>query len=143
MTTGHKRAILGVSLKGSTGGCGGLRFETASGVFMKKLVIFSLFIFVLSGLCYAQSANDAQRIIGTWAIDDFSLTFNANGTYASNQWGNGNYFVSNSKLILNNTDDVQMAISALILKYYLSADGKALVLEDGNSDGSGIWLNKK
>ena len=110
---------------------------------MKKLIISFLFAFTLIGLCYAQSANDAERIVGTWLIDDFSLTFNANGTYASSQWGNGNYFVSNSKLILNNTDDIQMAISALILTYYLSPDGKVLVLEDSSVDSSGIWLNKK
>ena len=110
---------------------------------MKKLVIVFLFAFAFIGLCYAQSADDAQRILGTWSIDDFSLTFNANGAYASSQWGNGNYFISNSKLILNNTDDLQMAISAIILTYYLSADGKVLVLEDSSSNGSGIWLIKK
>ena len=110
---------------------------------MKKFIIGFIFAFVLIGLCYAQSANDAQRILGTWLVDDFSLTFNANGTYASSQWGNGNYFVSNSKLILNDTDDVQMAISAIILTYYLSADGRVLVLDDSNGDGTGIWLNKK
>jgi len=110
---------------------------------MKRFIISFLFTFALIGLCYAQSANDAQNIVGTWLIDDFSLTFNANGTYDSSQWGNGNYFVSNSKLILNNTDDIQMAVSALILTYYLSPDGKVLVLEDSGGDSSGIWLNKK
>jgi hypothetical protein len=87
---------------------------------MKRAVIFSVFALSLASLCYAQSSNDAQRILGTWSVDDFSLTFSANGTYTSSQWGSGNYFVSNSKLILNNTEDPQMAISALILTYFLS-----------------------
>jgi len=107
---------------------------------MKRFIIFLVLALALHGLCFAQSANDAQRIAGTWTVDDFSLTLNANGTYASNQWGNGSYFVSNSKLILNKTDEPQL-IS--ILSYYLSADGKVLVLADSNDSESGIWLVKK
>ena len=73
---------------------------------MKRAVIFFVFVFSSVSLCYAQSNNDAQRIVGTWSIDDFSLTFNANGTYTSSQWGSGSYFLSNSKLILNNNADL-------------------------------------
>jgi len=107
---------------------------------MKRIVILLILALALNGLCFAQSANDAQRIAGTWTVDDFSLTLNANGTYSSNQWGNGSYFVSNSKLILNKTDEPQMTS---ILSYYLSADGKILVLADNSDSESGIWLNKK
>ena len=107
---------------------------------MKKAVVFLALALALNGLCFAQSANDAQRIVGTWTVDDFSLTLNPNGTYSSNQWGNGSYFVSNLKLILNKTDEPQV-IS--ILSYYLSADGKVLVLADSVDSESGIWLVKK
>ena len=107
---------------------------------MKKVIGFLFFALALNGLCFAQSTNDAQRIVGTWTVDDFSLTLNANGTYSSNQWGNGSYFVSNSKLLLNKSDEPQL-IS--ILSYYLSADGKILVLADSNDSESGIWLVKK
>jgi len=107
---------------------------------MKRVIVFLFFALALNGLCFAQSANDAQRVVGTWTLDDFSLTLNANGTYSSNQWGNGSYFVSNSKLILNKTDDPQLTS---ILSYYLSADGKILVLADNNDSESGVWLTKK
>jgi hypothetical protein len=107
---------------------------------MKRFIVFVVFALALTGLCFAQSANDAQRIVGTWTVDDFSLTLNANGTYSSNQWGNGSYFISNSKLILNKTDEPQLTS---LLSYYLSADGKVLVLADNADSGSGIWLIKK
>jgi len=107
---------------------------------MKRFIVGLFFALALSGLCFAQSANDAQRVAGTWTVDDFSITLNANGTYSSNQWGSGSYFVSNSKLILNKTDEPQL-IS--ILSYYLSADGKVLVLADNSDSESGIWLVKK
>ena len=107
---------------------------------MKKVIVCLFFALTLNGLCFAQSANDAQRIVGTWTVDNFSLTLNANGTYSSNQWGNGVYFVNNSKLILNKTDEPQVVS---ILSYYLSADGKVLVLADNNDSESGIWLVKK
>jgi len=107
---------------------------------MKRFIVSLFFALALNGLCFAQSADDAQRIVGTWTVDDFSLTFNANGTYSSNQWGNGSYFVSNSKLILNKTDEPQLTS---LLSYYLSADGKVLVLADNSDSGSGIWLVRK
>jgi hypothetical protein len=107
---------------------------------MKRFIFILIFALALNGLCFAQSANDAQLIIGTWTVDDFSLTLNANGTYTSNQWGSGSYFVSNSKLILNKTDEPQLTS---LLSYYLSADGKVLVLADNADSGSGIWLTKK
>jgi hypothetical protein len=107
---------------------------------MKRFIVFLVLALTLNGLCFAQSANDAQRIVGTWTVDNFSLTLNANGTYSSSEWGNGFYFVSNSKLILNKTDDPQLTS---LLSYYLSADGKFLVLADSGDSESGIWLNKK
>jgi hypothetical protein len=107
---------------------------------MKRFIVFLFFALTLNALSFAQSANDAQRIVGTWTVDDFTLTLNANGTYSSNQWGNGSYFVSNSKLILNKTDEPQLTS---LLTYYLSADGKALVLADNSDSGNGIWLVKK
>jgi len=107
---------------------------------MKRFIVFVVFALALNGLCFAQSANDAQRIVGTWTIDDFSLTLNTNGTYTSSQWGIGSYFVSNAKLIFNKTDEPQMTS---ILSYYLSADGKVLVLADNGDSSGGIWLVKK
>ena len=49
---------------------------------MKKGVVFVVLAIVVIGSCAAQSANDAQRIVGTWTTDDDGTTyvFNANGT---------------------------------------------------------------
>jgi len=49
---------------------------------MKKAVIFVVLAMVVIGYCAAQSANDAQRIVGTWVTEDgrYTFVFNANGT---------------------------------------------------------------
>jgi len=52
---------------------------------MKKAVIFVVLAMVVIGSCAAQSANDAQRIVGTWSgVSNsgvaFTYVFNANGT---------------------------------------------------------------
>ena len=49
---------------------------------MKKAIIFVVLAMVLLGACAAQSANDAQRIVGTWVSTDGKTTFvfNTNGT---------------------------------------------------------------
>jgi len=107
---------------------------------MKRFIVFVILALALTGLCFAQSANNAQLIVGTWTVDDFTITLNADGTYSSNQWGKGGYFINNSKLILNKTDEPQLTS---ILTFYLSADGKVLVLADNADSGSGIWLTKK
>jgi hypothetical protein len=55
---------------------------------MKKAIIFVVLAMVVVGFCAAQSANEAQRLVGTW-IGTFSnntttttitYVFNANGT---------------------------------------------------------------
>jgi len=49
---------------------------------MKKTVIFVFLAMVVIGFCAAQSANDAQKIVGTWVSGDGKTTvvYNANGT---------------------------------------------------------------
>jgi len=55
---------------------------------MKKSVIcLALFFLFVGTICFAQSNNDAQRILGTWKCgtgdrDSFyTYTFNSNGTF--------------------------------------------------------------
>ena len=54
---------------------------------MKKTVVFVVLAMVLIGSCAAQSANDAQRLVGTWVTEDGkTLVFNANGTGTGSGW---------------------------------------------------------
>jgi len=105
-----------------------------------KRVFCLIFVLAFFGSCSvenasAQSANDAQRIVGTWKTEGgvFTFTFNANGTYTSAGTGDynndrnnkeGNYMVANSKLIIRATG--ASGVSTLT-DYYISADGKVLV----------------
>ena len=54
---------------------------------MKKAVVFVVFVMVVVGSLAAQSANDAQKIVGTWISQDGKITFvfNANGTGSAEQ----------------------------------------------------------
>ena len=108
---------------------------------MKKTVFLGLFVILQTftflscdrgnsnSVLFAQSNNDSQRIVGTWSTEDRSviITFNNNGTFSvSGDVGsaNGNYMVSNSKLIIRNTGDRNIDV---LTDYYLSLDGKIFV----------------
>ena len=105
---------------------------------MKRLFVFLMISMAITSLCYAQSSNDAQRILGTWANQDASITFNSNGTYTGSFLGDGNYFFSNNKLILYMTD----YFSALIYNYYFSSDGRILVLEKGFTGNGHCFIKR-
>jgi len=112
---------------------------------MKKTVLFGLFVilqtFVFMGCekensnsaLYAQSANDAQRIVGNWKTEgeEVIFTFNANGTFSfsglkvyEDSITEGNYMIINSKLILRSSGQ-RRALEPR--DYYLSSDGKILI----------------
>ena len=124
---------------------------------MKKALVLFFVGFVFFGVCSAekvsaQSTNDVQRIVGTWTGGTLTFTFNANGTFRvsnsddSDDNREGNYMVSNFKLIFRSTGSLT---SNTPTDYYLSADGKTLVfsysLYYGRSNTSTyfIWLNKQ
>jgi len=103
---------------------------------MKKFVICLVLVFlVLRTSCFAQSGNDAQRIVGTWKLQkgtDYStITFNSNGTYSGvstfngNSNYNGNYFINGSKLI--RTED---SFKVSWDDFYISPNGRILVIGD-------------
>ena len=137
---------------------------------MKKTVIFGLFVILQTlvffgcgkennnSTLFAQPANDAQRIVGTWAAEGGGIvfTFNANGTYTISgalvSEGNGNYMISNSILFIRGNED--WAFSASQRNYYLSGDGRILVFSWytrhpaftsswTNADTRTIWLIKQ
>ena len=117
---------------------------------MKKTVLFGLLAIMLAfsgcdkgssnSTLFAQSNNDAQRIVGTWKTEgeEVIFTFNANGTFTfsganvfhlsanNTDRREGNYMVANSKLILRTTG---ARASNSPRDFYLSTDGKILVFE--------------
>jgi hypothetical protein len=108
---------------------------------MKNIAV-GLLLIVLGTSCFAQSNNDAQRIVGTWnSPDDRStLTLNSNGTFTTSggyivNAKTGRYFVSNGKLIMIYSNNLK-----ILYDYYLSSDGRVLFIE--NSDGD-FWLDKQ
>ena len=108
---------------------------------MKKLGLV-LIIFTIGTLCFAQSNNPAQQIVGTWRgtyidSDTSTFTFNSNGTFTATGWGNGNgnYFISGSKLILS-----YRGLGAVVTDYYFSSDGRLLVFSVNGYLG---WFQKQ
>jgi hypothetical protein len=104
---------------------------------MKKLgILLGLFFYGVS--CFAQSNNDAQRIIGTWRNTQNELivtyTFNANGTFVFQfrdySPSNGNYFISDSKLIIA----YNSGGTAEVYEFYIFPNGRILVFGDRRYD---------
>jgi len=113
---------------------------------MKKLGICFVLVFLVSGtLCFAQSGNDAQRIVGTWSGSisstnySITFTFNSNGTYSVSGYNTatGNFIINNSKLLLERNGNVDR-----VFDYYFSTDGRQLVIIGGDSSYTS-WLKKQ
>ena len=104
---------------------------------MKKFGVCLVLILVLGTACFAQSTNDAQRIVGTWFNVDTqpgkSITFNSNGTF-SGYLGDGRYFISNGKLFLDRE---------IIYNYYFSSDGRILFIEGTGGSNIRLWYDKR
>ena len=101
---------------------------------MKKAVVFVLLAMVVIGSCAAQSANDAQRVVGTWVSEDGknTIVFNANGTGTYNG-KNFNYGIFASAEIyitdVNLTvDGINWFIFGEIEKLGFSPDGKRMFI---------------
>jgi membrane-bound inhibitor of C-type lysozyme len=116
---------------------------------MKRIVIFWFLAIVLVCSCFAQSVNNAQRIIGTWVDNNTGKTwvFNANGTVSGSDEDGDNFEykfgVAETKLAISDSGDLD------IFTISLSSDGRTLILDKSiRSSGSlyleGIyWFTKK
>ena len=101
---------------------------------MKKTVIFVVLAMVLFGSCAAQSANDAQRIVGTWVEELGSIklatyVFNANGTGTVSYDGKTyNIFwgVSSSGELTAIGQEWGNSTG----KFFLSSDGRRMIWKD-------------
>jgi len=124
---------------------------------MKKVLVFSVLIFVFSGALFAQNANITQRIVGTW-VDDRGRTwvFNANGTCATegSRTTDEKYGVTDTKLAISDSDYGTKDVVTMIYDISMSSDGKILILKysyirtnnrTGGIDAGSIeyWLVKK
>ena len=63
---------------------------------MKKAVFVVVLTMGVISFCAAQSANDAQRLVGTWVSDNgMTFVFNANGTGTASGFNMGLTFDGN------------------------------------------------
>ena len=96
---------------------------------MKKAVIFVVLVMVVIGSCAAQSANNAQKIIGTWVDNNTGKTwvFNANGTVSGTDKHGDNFVYkigfTDTKLSFSDGEDLAL------FNFSISSDGKTLILE--------------
>jgi hypothetical protein len=112
---------------------------------LKKIGFCLMFFILITILCFAQSNNDEQRIVGTWSgtfrNTNIAYTFNSNGTVTyrlGSTVSNGNYFINGIKMI------IRLGSEAMIFEYYLSPNGRVLVFAQGHMQGyDAIWLEKQ
>jgi hypothetical protein len=121
------------------------KYITKKVVFMKKMAAGLIFVALMVSCAKtgvnAQSNDDLQRIVGTWAGVDGdndplngTLVFNADGTCSGLL--TGKYFFSNSVLCIRGENEVR------VVGFYFSPDGKTLVLT-GAGSFSPWWLEKQ
>ena len=125
---------------------------------MKKLFVFITLGVIMSGICFAQTAKNEQRIIGTWLVNYIysdkveygdTLVFNSNGTLLIGE-NSFEYGITETKLFINYSRNREAPDISGFYSYSISSDGKTLILEytkvsgsGGNPGSRGIWLIKK
>jgi len=106
--------------------------------------VFGIVLFRINGNgsagVYAQSSNNEQKLIGTWTNINSNITImiNANGTVTWNS-ENFKYGAAANKLVLYSSGNLTQA-SSIVYEFYISTDGKTLILI--NKDSYGYVFNK-
>jgi len=102
-----------------------------------------ILVFLGSNICFAQSSNNEQRIIGTWVdvSDDTTAVFNSNGTV--NWFGtNLKYGVAGNRLAL-----ITSGGRTIVYDITFSNNGRTLIIHNFNSvdsqSSNGIFLTRK
>ena len=104
---------------------------------MKNKCIIALLLFLFTTLgSYAQTSNNEQRLVGTWVTEGNEETwiFNSAGS-GTWRWGTTRYGAAGNRIAIYWGGDTS------ILEYYLSTDGRTLILY--YLDGSGGRLLRK
>ena len=111
---------------------------------MKKKVFVFLFFVLTLGVCFAQTAANERRIIGTWIDHNKQTwTFNANGNLTYK--GVGLKFGATGTQLAILEDDSELAV----YDYSISSDGNTLIFNRKMDEteilpgDSCIWLTKK
>ena len=96
---------------------------------MKRAVVFVVLAMVVIGSCAAQSANDSQRIVGTWVSEDGKVTivFNTNGTGT----GEGGGEKHNFSYGISASGEIYISIWGTN-KLFMSPDGRRMYLSNFN-----------
>jgi hypothetical protein len=96
---------------------------------MKKAFVFVVLVIVLISSCAVQSANDAQKIVGTWVSEIHNVVFNTNGTGI---WNGENilYGISTGgNIILLGSTRFPVPVESTL---YISPDGKKIIFFGSN-----------
>jgi len=96
---------------------------------MKRAVVFIVLAIVLISSCAVQSANDSQKIVGTWVSEIHNVVFNANGTGIWNG-ENISYGISaGGSIILLGSTQFPVPVESTL---YISPDGKKIIFYGRN-----------
>jgi hypothetical protein len=107
---------------------------------MKRIVIFVVLAMVLIGSCFAQSANNTQRIIGTWVDNNTGKTwvFNTNGTVTGFDEDDDPFMYkfgfTDTKLAFSDEYYIN------VFNISISSDGRTLILEMSISSRGELYL---
>ena len=91
---------------------------------MKRAVFFVFLAMVLISSCAVQSANDAQKIVGTWVSEIHNVVFNINGT---GTWNGENIFYGIStggSIIILGSSRFPVPLETTL---YISPDGRRII----------------
>ena len=108
---------------------------------VKKSVLLVVFATLVIISVFAQSTDNASRIIGTWIDNDGTNTrwvFNSNGTVTI---GNQTHRYGATDTLLSIKFNNSLLGTVVVYVYSLSPDGKILILYS-SYDGTGVWLTK-
>jgi len=109
------------------------------------VLVFGIVLFGCNGNgsagVYAQSSNNEQKLIGTWTNinSNTTIVFNSNGT---GTWDGRNfkYGAAVNKLVLYYSGNSSSYSGAY--EFYISIDGKTLILIDNDKSGDGYAFRK-
>jgi hypothetical protein len=122
------------------------------GYYMKKLFVFLTLGVIMSGICFAETARNENRIIGTWLVNSASgeylwgtWVFNSNGILLIGNYS-FEYGITETKLFIKNPKEGGYNMIG-VHSYSISSDGKTLILErfywKDSGASTGVWLIKK
>jgi len=110
---------------------------------MRKQVLFVVFTTLVIVSVFAQSGDNANRIIGTWVNNNGNnvrWVFSTNGALTI---GNETHRYGATDTVIAIRYNYSAPGTVMVYKYSLSQDGRTLILyTDAAATGTNIWLTK-